>query len=61
MVTHLAWMASKLTSSNNPTIKFSTASCRAAMAVDWDQTCTEGVPGPSGHILYSCDISLISF
>ena len=47
-------------SPNSPTIKFSAASCKAAKAVDWNLTCTEGDPGPSGHTLYSWDISLIS-
>ena len=50
IVTCLAWIAKRFTSSNNPTIKFSAASCSAAIAVDWKWTCTEGVPGPSGHI-----------
>ena len=31
------------------------------MAVDWNLPCIEGVPGPWGHTLYSCDISLINF
>ena len=31
------------------------------MAVDWNLTCIEVVPGPSGHTLYPCDISLINF
>ena len=39
--------------------KFSAASWSAARAVDWKHTWTEGVPGPSGQILYSCDISLV--
>ena len=53
IVTRLACIANKLTSPNNPTIKFSAASCKAAIAVDWKRTCTEGVPGPSGCIRYS--------
>ena len=31
------------------------------MAVDWNLTCIDGVPGPSEHTLYSWDISLINF
>ena len=59
-VTLLAWTANRFTSSKSPTKKFSAASWRAANAVDWNLTCTEGVPGPSGHTLYSWDISFIS-
>ena len=59
-VTLLAWTTSRFTSSKSPTIKFLTASWKAAMAVDWKHTCTEGVPGPSGHTLYSWEISLIN-
>ena len=59
-VTLLVWTANRFTSSKSPTKKFSAASWRAAKAVDWNFTCTEGVPSPSGHTLYSWDISFIS-
>ena len=60
MVTLLAWTANRFTSSNSPTKKFSAASCKVAKAVDWNLSCTDGIPGPSGHTLYSCDISLMN-
>ena len=60
-VTLLAWTANKFTSLKRPTIKFSDASCKVAIAVDWNLTCIDGVPGLGGHISYSWDISHISF
>ena len=37
MVTHFAWMATKFTSSNNPTRYASAASCSTATAATWKQ------------------------
>ena len=54
------WTANRFTSSKSLTKKFFAVSWRAAKAVDWNLTCTEGVPGPSGHTLYSWNISFIS-
>ena len=42
-------------------MKFSAASWRATIAVDWNPTYIEGIPGPWGHIWYSWEISQISF
>ena len=38
MVTHLAWIAQRLVSSNNPTKYASEASCSALTARDWNLT-----------------------
>ena len=57
----MACMANKLMSSKRPATKFAAASQRAAMSVDWNLTYIEGVPGPWGHIPYSCDIFHINF